>query len=149
MGNSIIYNLAAVDLELSSNQFAQASQRVEGLLERYPNNFPLQSAKYEIQLKQNDIAGAEKTINFLLKQRPNDPDIWFEVAEVRGLSNNIIGLHEARAEFFSRVGDYTQAIEQLDYAKRRASNNYPLAARIDARQQVLIQEEEAIKNMLR
>ncbi len=147
--NSIIYNLAAVDLELSSNQFAQASQRVEGLLERYPNNFPLQSAKYEIQLKQNDIAGAEKTINFLLKQRPNDPDIWFEVAEVRGLSNNIIGLHEARAEFFSRVGDYTQAIEQLDYAKRRASNNYPLAARIDARQQVLIQEEEAIKNMLR
>ncbi len=58
-------------------------------------------------------------------------------------------LHEARAEFFSRVGDYTQAIEQLDYAKRRASNNYPLAARIDARQQVLIQEEEAIKQMLR
>ncbi|MBP9615051.1 MAG: M48 family metallopeptidase, partial [Thiopseudomonas sp.] len=146
---SIIYNLAAVDLEISSSQFTQASTRVEGLLQSYPNNFPLMSAKYEIQLKQNDIAGAEKTINLILKQRPNDPDIWFEVAEVRGLSNNIIGLHEARAEFFSRVGDYTQAIEQLDYAKRRASNNYPLAARIDARQQVLIQEEEAIKQMLR
>ena len=147
--NSIIYNLAAVDIDISSNQFAQANKRIDGLLQSHPNNFPLRSAKYEVQLKQNDIAGAEKTINLLLKQRPNDPDIWFEVAEIRGLANDIIGLHEARAEFFSRVGDYTQAIEQLDYAKQRASNNYPRAARIDARQQVLINEEEAIKKMLR
>jgi predicted Zn-dependent protease len=146
--DSIIYNLAAVDLEISRSQFEQANSRVDTLLQRHPTNFPLLSAKYEIQLKQKDIAGAEKTINQLLKQRPNDPDIWFEVAEIRGLANDIIGLHEARAEFFSRVGDYTQAIEQLDYARRRASNNFPRAARIDARQQVLINEEQAIKKML-
>lgn len=146
--DSIIYNLAAVDLEISRSQFAQANTRVDKLLQRHPTSFPLLSAKYEVQLKQKDIAGAEKTINQLLKQRPNDPDIWFEVAEIRGLANDIIGLHEARAEFFSRVGDYTQAIEQLDYARRRASNNFPRAARIDARQQILINEEQAIKKML-
>jgi len=146
--NSIIYNLAAVDLEISRSQFKQANARVDKLLQRHPTNFPLLSAKYEVQLKQKDIAGAEKTINQLLKQRPNDPDIWFEVAEIRGLANDIIGLHEARAEFYARVGDYTQAIEQLDYARRRASNNFPRAARIDARQQVLINEEQAIKKML-
>lgn len=146
--NSIIYNLAAVDIHLSRNQFAQANKRVDELLQRNPNNFPLRSAKYEIQLKQKDIVGAEKTINQLLKQRPNDPDIWFEVSEVRGLANNIIGLHEARAEFFSRVGDYTQAIQQLDYAKQRANNNFSRAARIDARQQAMIKEEQAIKKML-
>lgn len=146
--NSIIYNLAAIDINLSRSQFAQANKRVDALLQSNPNNFPLRNAKYEIQLKQKDIAGAEKTINQILKQRPNDPDIWFEVAEVRGLANDIIGLHEARAEFFSRVGDYTQAIEQLDYAKKRANNNFPRAARIDARQQVLIKEEQAIKKML-
>lgn len=146
--NSIIYNLAAVDLELSKGHFKQANQRIDSLLQQHPNNFPLRSAKYETQLKQKDIAGADKTINQLLKQRPNDPDIWFEVAEIRGLANDIIGLHEARAEFFSRVGDYTQAIEQLDYAKQRASNNFSRAARIDARQQVFIHEQEAIKKML-
>lgn len=146
--NSIIYNLAAVDLELSKGHFKQANQRIDSLLQQHPNNFPLRSAKYETQLKQKDIAGAEKTINQLLKQRPNDPDIWFEVAEIRGLANDIIGLHEARAEFFSRVGDYTQAIEQLDYAKQRASNNFSRAARIDARQQVFIHEQETIKKML-
>ena len=147
--NSIIYNLAAVDIELSRNQLNQAKTRVEGLLKDNPKSFPLRKAKYEIELKQKDIAGAEQTINQLLKQRPDDPDIWFEVAEIRGLANNIIGLHEARAEYFSRVGDYPQAIEQLDYAKRRASNNFPLAARIDARQQVLINEEIAIKKIMR
>jgi len=147
--DSIIYNLAGVDIDLSENKFDQASQRIDALLQRHPSNYPLRSAKYEIQLKKKDISGAEKTINQLLKQRPNDPDIWFEVAEIRGLANNIIGLHEARAEFFARVGDYTQAIEQLDYARRRASNNFPLAARIDARQQVLISEEQAIKKMLK
>ncbi len=146
--NSIIYNLAAVDLELSKNQFSQANQRLDGLLQLHPNNFPLRRAKYETQLRQKDIAGAEQTINQLLRQRPNDPDIWFEVAEIRGLSNDIIGLHEARAEFFSRVGDYTQALEQLDYAKQRASNNFSRAARIDARQRVLMDEEQAIKKML-
>lgn len=147
--SSIIYNLAAVDLEISRKQYKQASQRVDNLLKSHPRNFPLLKAKYEVQLKQNDIAGAEDTINLLLKQRPNDPDIWFEVSEVRGLSNNIIGLHEARAEYFARVGDYGQAIEQLDYARRRASNNFPRAARIDARQQALINEEQAIKKMLK
>ena len=146
--NSIIYNLAGVDINLSRNQFSQAHQRVDDLLQRNPNNFPLHHAKYEILLKQNNIAQAEKTINQILKQRPNDPDIWFEVAEVRGLANNIIGLHEARAEFFSRVGDYTQAIEQLGYAKRRANNNFTRAARIDAREQALIKEEQAVKKML-
>lgn len=144
----IIYNLAAIDINLSRSQFTQANQRVDQLLQRHPNSFPLRSAKYEIQLKQKDITGAQQTLNQLLKQRPNDPDIWFEVAEIRGLANDIIGLHEARAEFFSRVGDYTQAIEQLDYAKLRASNNFPRAARIDARQKVLIEEEQAIKKML-
>src|SRR5690554_2366672 len=123
--NSIIYHLAAIDLELSRGQFSQAQKRVDELLKKHPNNFPLRKAKYEIQLKQKDIAGAEQSINQLLKQRPNDPDIWFEVAEIRGLSNNIIGLHEARAEYFSRVGDYTQAIQQLDFARQRASNNFP------------------------
>lgn len=146
--DSIIYNLAAVDLEISRSQFEQANARVDKQLQRHPTNFPLLSAKYEVQLNKKDIDGARKTINQLLKQRPNDPDIWFEVAEIRGLANDIIGLHEARAEYFSRVGDYTQAIEQLDYARRRASNNFPRAARIDARQQVLINEEQAIKKML-
>ena len=42
-----------------------------------------------------------------------------------------------------------QALSQLDLAKRRASSNFPLASRIDARQQELMEEKRAIDKMLR
>lgn len=58
-------------------------------------------------------------LNELVKSRPDDPDVWYDMAEVRGLSGNTIGLHRARAEYFTLVGDFDQAIQQLDYAKRR------------------------------
>ncbi|HEX5842048.1 MAG TPA: M48 family peptidase, partial [Pseudomonas sp.] len=60
-----------------------------------------------------------------------------------------IGLHQARAEFFALVGDYGQALEQLDFAKRRASNNFQLASRIDARQRELMDDQRIIEQMLR
>ena len=85
----------------------------------------------------------------MLKSRGKDPDVWYQVAEVRGLSGNTIGLHQARGEFFALVGDYNQALEQLDFAKRRASNNFQLASRIDARQRELMEEQRIIEQMLR
>lgn len=84
----------------------------------------------------------------MVRKRPYDPDIWFQLAEVQGLTNNIIGLHQARAEYFALVGEYQQAYEQLIYAKQRAANNYPLAAKIDARHRALQEEERSIKELL-
>ena len=84
----------------------------------------------------------------MLKSRPDDPDVWYQVAETRGLSGNIIGLHQARAEYFALVGDYRQAIQQLDFAKRKAGSNFPLSSRIDARQRELMEQERMIKDMM-
>ena len=36
-----------------------------------------------------------------------------------------------------------------DLAKRRASSNFPLASRIDARQQELMEEKRALDKMMR
>ena len=84
-----------------------------------------------------------------MTRRPKDPDIWYLVAEVRGLSGNTIGLHQARAEYFALVGDYDQAIEQLDFAKRRATGNFQLASRIDARQKILMEEQRMLEQMMK
>ncbi|RZI70014.1 MAG: M48 family peptidase, partial [Pseudomonas sp.] len=61
---------------------------------------------------------------------------------------NTIGLHQARAEYFALMGDFKQAIQQLEFAKRRANNNFQLASRIDARQQEIIAQERAVKDMM-
>ncbi|AYF90527.1 M48 family metalloprotease [Pseudomonas sp. JS3066] len=147
--NEIVYNLAQVDLDITANRLPDAQQRVDRLLAQYPNNYPLKQMRSDLLIKQNKPKDAEKVLDGLLKSRPNDPDVWYQVAEVRGLAGNTIGLHQARAEFFALVGDYDQAIEQLDFAKRRASGNFPLAARIDARQQELAEQQRMLKQMMR
>ncbi|MCY1545524.1 Beta-barrel assembly-enhancing protease [compost metagenome] len=126
-----------------------AQTRIERLLGLYPDNYPLKQARIDLLMKQGRTQDAERALDELLKRRPKDPDIWYLVAEVRGLSGNTIGLHQARAEFFALVGDYPQAIEQLDFAKRRATNNFQLASRIDARQRELIEDQRIIEQMLR
>ncbi|RON00524.1 M48 family metalloprotease [Pseudomonas brassicacearum] len=146
--DEIIYNLAQVDLDIANNRLPDAQTRVDRILVQYPRNYPLNQVRVDLLLKQNRPADAEKALEALLKNRPNDPDVWYMVAETRGLSGNIIGLHQARAEYFALIGDYRQAIQQLDFAKRRAGTNFPLSSRIDARQRELMEQERLVKDMM-
>lgn len=147
--NDLIYNLAMIELDSNAKRLPAADQRLQRLRGLYPNSYPLEQARIDLLLKQNQAKPAEQALDELLKRREKDPDVWYQVAEVRGLTGNIIGLHQARAEFFALVGDYDQALEQLDLAKRRASSNFPLASRIDARQQELMQEKRDLDKMMR
>ncbi|WNW11255.1 M48 family metalloprotease [Pseudomonas sp. DTU_2021_1001937_2_SI_NGA_ILE_001] len=146
--DDITYNLAQIDLDITSNRLADAQQRAERLLVQYPGNYPLNQARIDALLKQGKNAEAEKALDALLKNRQADPDIWYQVAEARGLTGNTVGLHQARAEYFALMGDFRQAIQQLDFAKRRASNNFQLASRIDARQKELAEQERLVKDMM-
>jgi predicted Zn-dependent protease len=147
--NDITYNLAQVELDIAARQLADAQSRVERLQRLYPSNYPLHQAGIDLLMKQGRTQDAERALDTLLKNRPKDPDIWYQVDEVCGLTGNTIALHQARAEFFALVGDFDQAIEQLDFANRRATNNFQLASRIDARQRELIEEQRSIEQMLR
>jgi predicted Zn-dependent protease len=147
--NDVVYNLAQIELDMAANRLGEAQSRVERLLVLYPSNYPINQARIDLLMKQGRNQEAERALDELLKTRGKDPDVWYQVAEVRGLSGNTVGLHQARAEFFALVGDYGQAIEQLDFAKRRASNNFQLASRIDARQREMLEDERLINQMMR
>lgn len=147
--SDVVYNLAQIELDMATNRLDQAQSRIERLQGLYPSNYPLKQARIDLLMKQRRIQDAERDLDLLLKSRSKDPDVWYQVAEVRGLSGNTIGLHQARAEFFALVGDYKQALEQLDFAKRRAVNNFQLASRIDARQRELMDDKRIIEQMLR
>ncbi|WP_248799871.1 M48 family metalloprotease [Pseudomonas sp. MWU13-2105] len=145
--NDITYNLAQIDLDTAASRFPEALQRVDRMLLQYPASYPLKQERIDLLIKQNRPAEAEKALDDLLKTRQDDPDVWYQLAETRGQSGNIIGLHQARAEYFALVGDFKQAIQQLDFAKRRAPN-FQLAARIDARQKELIDQERMVKDLM-
>ncbi len=147
--DDITVNLAQVDLDITNNRIPDAQQRIDRLLTQYPGNYPINQKRVDVLLKQNRMADAEKALENLLKTRSDDPDVWYLVAETRGQNGNIIGLHQARAEFFALVGEFDQAIQQLDLAKRRAADNFQLASRIDARQRELMEQDRLVKDMLR
>ncbi|OCX17123.1 peptidase M48 [Stutzerimonas xanthomarina] len=148
MPDDATYNLAQIELDITANRLQAAQQRVERLLQLYPGSYPVRQANIDLLTKQNRLDQAERELDKLVEVRRNDPDVWYQVSEIRGLTGNIVGLHQARAEFFALVGDYDQAIEQLDFAKRRA-NNFQVSARIDARQKALADEKRMIESMLR
>ena len=145
--NDITYNLAQIDLDTAASRFPEALQRTEKMLLQYPASYPLKQERIDLLIKQNRPAEAEKGLDDLLKTRQDDPDVWYQLAETRGQAGNIIGLHQARAEYFALVGDFKQAIQQLDFAKRRAPN-FQLASRIDARQKELIDQERMVKDLM-
>ena len=146
--DDLTYNLAQVELDITTNRLQHAQTRLQRLLQLYPGNYPVRQMHIDLLMERGETQQAERELDKLAEQRHRDPDIWYQVAEVRGLSGNIVGLHQARAEYFALVGDYDQAIEQLDLAKRRASN-FQIGARIDARQKQLIEEKRMVEDMLR
>ena len=50
--NDVAYNLAQVDLDITSNKLGDALARVQRLLGQYPGNYPLVQAQADILLKQ-------------------------------------------------------------------------------------------------
>ena len=96
-----------------------------------PHAFAMQTAE---TLK---VAGRYSEASDLLERqselRPRDPAAWYELAEMRGLEGNILGVHLARAEYFDLTGAYTQAIQQLRYAKQLTEEDEIQTAIIDNR----------------
>ena len=67
-------------------------------------------------MNQSEFEKAEEILKKVSIRRKYDPQVWYWLAEVQGLSKNIVGLHQSRSEYFYLKGSYDQAIEHLRYA---------------------------------
>jgi len=76
---------------------------------------------------------AEEVLQDQSKLKPNDPGLWYLLAEVQGLSGDIIGLHQSRAEYFILNGNLDQAQKQLQYALKLTRVDYLTSAKINQR----------------
>ena len=65
--------------------------------------------------------------------RPRDPGLWYLLAEVQGLSGNIPGLHQSRAEYFILTGALDTAEKQLRYAQNLTRGDFLESAKIRQR----------------
>ena len=141
--NNIIYLVTDAEIDIAAKRYSQAIQSLKSALQSNPGNYPLMMTYAHALEKAKNYMESEHTLKKISKSRPLDPFVWYQLAEVRGLNNNILGVHEARSEFFFVRGQYERALRQLDHALKVAPN-HPSKARIERR----ITEINAAKNDL-
>jgi predicted Zn-dependent protease len=101
----------------------------------------------ETYLKANRFFDSEKVLDMLKNSHPNNPEVWFQLAEIRGLAGNIPGVHEARAEYFILIGVFSKARDQLMYARKLLINDYNKKLIIDQKIKNLEKIERGMKNL--
>jgi predicted Zn-dependent protease len=127
------YIIADAEIDLARNQPEKAIKSLAAQLELSPANHAL-TMTYARALMENQQAHvAEEVLIDQSKVNPGDPALWYLLAEVQGLSGNIVGLHQSRAEYFILNGILDQAEKQLKYALKLTRNDYVTTAKINQR----------------
>ncbi len=140
------YVIANAEIQLQQGETEKAVAGLRRQLDINPGNHPL-TMQYAKALTRNQQAHiAEEVLVAQSKRRSNDPGLWYELAEVQGLSGNIIGLHQSRAEYFILNGYLDQAQKQLEYAQKLVKNDYPTSARIQQRLADIAAMREQMEN---
>lgn len=131
--NRLEYVIARADIEIGLGELDTARQRLQRALAINPSNHPLTMAYANALLKSHMPQQAEALLQEHVKRRPTDPAVWYLLAEVHGLAGNIVGVHQARAEYFVLNGVLDRAIQQLGYALPLVKHDRISEARIQER----------------
>lgn len=140
------YIIADAEIDMARNQPDKAVEKLAAELRLAPGNHPLTMAYANALMKNQQPHISEEVLVAQSKRRPNDPGLWYLLAEVQGLSGNIVGLHMSRAEYFILNGILDEAEKQLTYALKLTRNDYPTKAKITQRLQDIGKMREQMEN---
>jgi predicted Zn-dependent protease len=146
-GNRIIYRIAEADILIGEKDIDQAIALLSRLLAITPGNHPYTMLLAEALQDANRYDEADLLLSKQTHERPEDPNLWYQLAEVRGLAGNIFGVHVARAEYFILVGQFERAKQQLRYAYKRTGRNHIEQSRIRQRLKDIADMEEKLKKL--
>jgi predicted Zn-dependent protease len=141
------YILADAEIDLARNEPEKAVAKLSRQLEISPGNHPITMTYARALMSNRQPHIAEEVLVAQSRERPNDPGLWYLLAEVQGLSGNIAGLHQSRAEYFLLNGILDEAERQLTYALKLTKNDYHTTARINQRLRDLAELRQQIDRL--
>ena len=127
---NLVINTTKVDVLLSNDEFNRALTLVDRFLEISPKNYPLSISKSKVLLAMKKYFESEEIIRDQLLRRNDDPELWLLLSEIQRSSQNIIGYHQSRAEYFLLLGQDEQALNQLEFALQLTQNNFQVSESI-------------------
>ena len=127
------YIIADAQIDMARGKPEEAVKKLARRLAVTPGNHPLTMTYANALMRSRQPHIAEEVLQAQSKRRPSDPGLWYLLAEVQGLSGNIVGLHQSRAEYFILNGALEEARKQLTYALKLVRNDFLTSARINQR----------------
>ena len=127
---NLVINTTKVDVLFSNDEFSRALILVDRFLEISPKNYPLSISKSKVLLAMERYFESEEIIRDQLLRRNDDPELWLLLSEIQRTSQNIIGYHQSRAEYFLLLGQDEQALNQLEFALQLTQNNFQVSESI-------------------
>ena len=103
---------------------------MDKFLEISPKNYPLSISKSKLLLAMKSYFESEEIIRDQLLRKNDDPELWLLLSEIQRNSQNILGYHQSRAEYFLLLGQDEQALNQLEFALKMTQNNFQASERI-------------------
>lgn len=131
--DNLTYQIMATDIEVANAQYPKALKTLTDLLEKDPENHPLTIRYAEALMKSGDYQRCAEVLERYSRRRSTDDYVWYLLAEVNGLAGNILGVHEARAEYFILNGIYDRAQIQLRNALKLAQGSFHRTALLEER----------------
>jgi predicted Zn-dependent protease len=143
----IAYICLDAETDLAAGETRRAMDKLTTALRINPGNHPLTMLYADALLKSNQPHRAAELLAQHTKRRPNDPSIWYLLAETHGLAGNIVGVHQARAEYFVLSGVLDRASQQLGYALPLVEGDALATARIEERIRQIARLKDEMKNL--
>lgn len=133
----VAYVIAQADILAAAEDYEAALALLQKQRKLRPDNHAINVRLAELLMKAGFYPECERLLEAHVKRRPKDDYVWYLLAEVHGLAGNILGVHEARAEYFVLNGVYDKAIKHLSHALKLAQGNYHKTALLEEQMKVV------------
>jgi predicted Zn-dependent protease len=111
--NNVILHISKSHILAGQNKLDDAINIIQKLISQHPNYYPLPFQMSQIYREHNGYGKAIEILIKLSENRQEDPVVWYELAEVAGLANQLSLLNKARAEYFILHANFDNAEQQL------------------------------------
>ena len=129
----ITYLIMSADIDVASERYKPALELLSTELEKNPTSYPLNIRFAEASMKAGLYKQSAELLERYSRKRKNDDYLWYLLAEVNGLNGDILGVHEARAEYFIANGIYDKAQIHLRNAIKLAKGNFQRTSILEER----------------
>lgn len=129
----VTYQIMRSDIEIAAERYKAGLEILETQLKQHPDSYPLIIRHAEALMKAGIYEQCANILDLYSRKRSNDDYVWYLLAEVNGLAGNILGVHEARAEYFILNGVYDRAQIQLRNALKMTKGNAYRTALLEER----------------